>query len=290
MLSANSETPVVIGIGEILWDNLPSGRRLGGAPTNFAYHVHALGVPATVVTRIGDDPDGHEILSRVGALDLSTEFVQMDRSHPTGVVQVALDRDGTAIYTIRTGVAWDFLEWSESLDALANSISAVCFGTLGQRAQLSRTTIQRFVAATPTDCLRVCDINLRQHYYDADLLRQSLRLANVLKLNHEELPIVLELIGVDREDTEAAHRLRAAFDLTLVALTRGASGSILVSETESCEHPGVDIDLVDTVGAGDSFTAALVVGLLRGDSLPEINEAANVLAARVCGHAGAIPV
>lgn len=279
----------VVGIGEILWDLLPEGRQLGGAPTNFAYHTSAQGFPAVVVSAVGDDALGDDIRAQVAAWGVSTEFLAVLPDYPTGTVTVALDENGIPEYEIHTEVAWDQIAWTDSLAALAPTLRAVCFGTLGQRSPQSRATIQRFVAATAPECLRVCDINLRQQFYSHTLLRESLELANVLKLNHDELPIVAASVGLVGTQTELLSQLCEKFSLRLVALTRGSQGSLLVTPDSVSEHAGLSVKVVDTIGAGDSFTAALVAGLLRGDSLDRINEVANQTAAQVCQHAGGIP-
>jgi fructokinase len=279
----------VVGIGEILWDLLPAGRQLGGAPTNFAYHTNAQGFPAVVISAVGADALGRDICEQVAAWGMPTEFLTVLPSCPTGTVTVALDEKGVPEYEIHTGVAWDQIPWTASLGTLAPTLRAVCFGTLSQRSSESRATIQRFVAATAPECLRVCDINLRQQFYSDELLRESLMLANVLKLNHEELPIIAVRAGLTGTPTELLAQLCEKFDLRLVALTQGSQGSVLVTPEATSEFPGLSVEVIDTIGAGDAFTAALVAGLLRGDALDTINEAANQTAARVCQHAGAIP-
>lgn len=279
-----------VGIGEILWDMLPAGRQLGGATTNFAYHVNALGVPATAISAVGGDTLGDDIRAMVGGWDLSTEYLEVRPEYPTGTVTVSLDNHGIPTYEIHTEVAWDHLAWTGALEGLAPTLRAVCYGTLGQRSSESRATIQQFLQATALDCLKICDINLRQNFYSPELIRESLTLASVLKLNHEECPIIAEAVGIrGNGEQEILTQLCERFDLKLAALTRGSQGSLLVTPTEVSELPGIKVKVVDTIGAGDAFTAALVVGLLNGHSLEAINQAANQRAALVCQHAGAIP-
>jgi fructokinase len=288
----NVSSPQIVGIGEILWDMLPAGRRIGGAPANFAFHANARGASATVVSSVGNDALGHEIIESMTAWNLDSRYIAVQDAYPTGTVQVRVDADGIPTYEIKEEVAWDHIAWSRELEALAASVRAVCFGTLGQRAPESRATLRRFLETTQASCLRVCDINLRQSYFDADVLRDSLRRATILKLNHEELPVVARLLGLNAapETTETMlAEIRAGFDLDLVALTRGGAGSLLLTTGGLSDHPGCPVKVVDTVGAGDAFTAALVVGLLRGDALDTINVDANRAAAEVCSHAGAIP-
>ena len=281
--------PQVAGIGELLWDLLPEGRRIGGAPANFAYHVNASGVPATIVSCVGKDDLGKEIVNSIVDWKMDPRFVFELPDYPTGTVEVSLDKNGSPEYVINEEVAWDHPAWNDEIAILAGSIRAVCFGTLGQRAPASRTFIQLFVRKTSSSCLRVFDVNLRQSYYDADVIGESLELANVLKLNHEEAPVIARLLGFSSSPDKALSEIRKRFDLDLIALTKGGAGSSLLTGERVSEHPGLPIKVVDTVGAGDAFTASLVVGLLRGDDLETLNADSNRSAARVCGHSGAIP-
>jgi fructokinase len=281
--------PVILALGEILWDLLPSGKQLGGAPANFAYHAARLGADARVVSAVGDDALGREILARLRAQNLDTSLIRTDAVHPTGTVTVALDAAGRPSYTIHEGVAWDFLEATPTVLDLASRAACVCFGTLAQRGPTSRSAIGAILAATPPAALRILDINFRQHYYDREVVDASLGAATLLKINDDELPELLALLGTGGDD-------RAIFDayprLTLIALTRGGRGSALIPrDGPRDEHAGHPAEpLVDTVGAGDAFTAALAVGLLAGRPLAQINDAANCLAAYVCTRAGATPV
>jgi fructokinase len=285
---ANAEVEVV-GIGELLWDLLPGSRRMGGAPANFAFHTNIQGIAATVVSAVGDDAPGREIIARMAALNLDPRYLSVPCGYPTGSVHVRVDANGVPEYVIEEDVAWDHIAWTGDLATLAKSVRAVCFGTLGQRSSESRSTIRRFLDSTQPTCLRVCDINLRQSYFDADILRDSLCQANVLKLNHEELPVVARSLGIEGAPEAMLSTLRASFHLDLVALTLGGEGSALLTAERVSHHPGYPVEVVDTVGAGDAFTAALVVGLLRGHDLDTIHADANRAAARVCAHAGAIP-
>jgi fructokinase len=278
---------LVVGIGEILWDMLPEGRQLGGAPANFAFHVHAQGIPATVVSCVGQDALGEEIRERLAAWDMDTRYVEVLPDFPTGTVTVTLDAAGVPQYIIHEGVAWDQIRWREELGELAAKTRAVCFGSLGQRSAVSRETIQRFLREVPADCLRVFDINLRQSYFNEAILSASLASANVLKLNHEELPIVAALFSLNGSTQDILQSLLSRYSLDLIAVTRGGQGSLLITPDAISEHPGYPVKVVDTVGAGDAFTAVLVVGLLQGESLDAVNDKANRRAADVCSHAGA---
>ena len=281
-------TPVV-GIGEVLWDVFPGGRRLGGAPANFAFHARARGLEAVLVSGVGEDPLGAEIVREIEARALDSRWLSVQTNTPTGTVRVEVDAEGVPAYIITEDVAWDHLAWTDGLAALAGAARAVCYGTLGQRAPESRVAIRRFLAATAPDCLRVCDINLRAPFFDEEVVRDSLGLATVLKLNGDELPILAGCLGLDGAPLQVLSGIRAAFGLDLVALTRGSQGSLLFTAEQVSDHPGLPVAVVDTVGAGDAFTASLVAGLLRDDPLDAINGAANAAAARVCSHAGATP-
>ncbi len=261
----------VFALGEVVWDLLPSGPVLGGAPANFACHARALGADTTLVSRVGDDDLGREILRHFA--------VQVDAQRPTGTVTVEL-ANGQPHYTIHEGVAWDAIEPDERVRAA----DAVCFGSLAQRSRVSRTSIQQMVVATRSDALRVFDINLRQAFYSREVIEQSLTLANVLKLNDAELPVLEEMFALHGIESIAAR-----FDLRAVALTRGGAGSVLWADGERVEHPGIATTVRDTIGAGDSFTAALALGLLAGWPLGEIVQLASEVAAFVCTQAGATP-
>jgi fructokinase len=280
----------IVGLGEILWDLLPQGRQLGGAPANFAYISGLLGHRAIVASAIGADALGEELRKHLQQLKLDTSFLQVDREHPTGTVKVALDREGQPKYEIEKDVAWDFLHWTAEWRRLSEQADAICFGTLAQRVMLSRATIQAFLAASRADAIRIFDVNLRQNFFSAYVLAASLRLANVAKLNDAELPVVmrsLELAGDDEKSS--AECLRRAFGLSLVCVTRGCRGSLLVREGECDEHPGFTVRVQDLVGAGDAFTAALAHHLLRSSPLQTMNEAANRMGAWVASEAGATP-
>ena len=283
--------PVVVGIGEVLWDMLPGGKQLGGAPANFAYHANALGATGVVVSRVGDDEPGREILQRLAALGLDWTHVGIDAEHPTGTVDVRVDAAGVPEYVIHEPVAWDFLAVDGPLRRFARRADALCFGTLAQRHPTSSYAIRDFVGSTWTTCLRVCDINLRQSYFNVETVGMSLLMADVLKLNDAELPILARLLELDADGPEAARRLMARFPVRLVALTRGSGGSVLYEKGgRVSEHAGFRAEpLVDTVGAGDAFTAALVMGLLANRDLDRINAAANRMAAYVCTQPGATP-
>ncbi len=277
--------PVIIGIGEVLWDVLPAGKQLGGAPANFAYHARTLGADAYVVSRVGDDELGHEILRRLDALGVNRDHVTIDPDHPTGTVDVRLDERGVPSYVIREGVAWDFINPSPRLFELARRADAVCYGTLAQREPGNARAIGEFLSATRENCLRVFDVNFRQHYHETETVRRCLAGSNVLKLNEDEVAVLADYLPSPIELSEFPKKL----DLLAVALTRGPRGSVLHTKRGADEHPGVPARVADTVGAGDAFTAALVTGLLEGHDAARINDFANRLAAYVCSQPGATP-
>jgi fructokinase len=279
----------VLGIGEVLWDLLPSGRQMGGAPANFAYHARALGADGRVISRVGDDELGREILDRLEKLGVPTHSITVDSTHSTGTVTVHLAPDGQPCYTIHEGVAWDHLMPDAAVMKTVAEADAVCFGTLAQRCEPSRSTIRQIVAHSPATAVRVFDVNLRQDFYSRELLDASSRLANVVKLNDAELPIVSELLGLGGSQNEQMQALLDHYELRLVACTRGANGSALWDGTDWCEIPGTPTRVVDTIGAGDSFTAAITVGLLAGWDLEKLGKAANEIATYVCSCAGGTP-
>jgi fructokinase len=285
----------VIGVGEVLWDLLLTGPQLGGAPANFAYHAHALGAQAQDITRVGKDDYGREIIRRFHEMGLPETGVQIDDTVPTGTAKVALSGGGLAHFTIQENVAWDSMAVTDEAVAVARRADAICFGSLAQRCEASRNTIQYLVAATPPDALRVFDINMRQQFYSRDVVEKSFRLANVLKLNDDELPRLADMFRLTGSTEDQIGQLAQTFSLRLVSLTRGPNGSLLYqkdngdNEVRWSDCPSRPVKVVDTVGAGDSFTAAMVLGLLRKVDLDEINTIANEVARYVCSQPGATP-
>jgi len=283
----------VVGLGEVLWDLLPDGQQLGGAPANFAYHAAALGDRGIVASRVGADQLGDGICARLADLGLATHYLQRDPDRATVAVHVRLDGDGQPDFAITEDVAWDALAWTPEWAALAAEADAVCFGSLAQRAATSRQTVHRFLRDTRPGTVRLFDVNLRQSYYSPAVLDVSLRRATMVKLNDAELPHVMRLLGLevgeDEGDEATARRLLRAHDLRLVCLTRGAHGSLLVTDAETVTHPGYTVQVTDTVGAGDAFAAAVVHHWLRGALLEAIGDAANRLGAYVATQAGATP-
>jgi fructokinase len=322
---------LILGIGELLWDILPEGERLGGAPANFAVMASRLGNHAAILSRIGRDALGLRAVNRLNVDRLNadrsnsdrpnvarlkpapvdtallqpvnTEFLQIDPAHPTGRVTVSFSA-GEPQYTIHEPAAWDFLELSGEWVRLAQRADAICFGTLAQRNTASRQTIQTLAAETSSACVRVFDVNLRAPFFSSEIVHESLELTTVLKMNEEETPLLLSLLGLAKDPEPSqekaqirnselragAQTLLAEFpDLTLVAITRGGRGSVLVKRDEWNEHPGFPVQVADPVGAGDAFTAALVHYLLRGADLATLNRAGNRWGAWMASQTGAMP-
>jgi fructokinase len=273
----------IIGIGELLWDMLPSGKQLGGAPANFAYHTNGI-----LVSAIGNDELGKEILTKLDSLSLNKDYIHINNEKPTSTVSVELDEQGKPTYIIHENIAWDFIPNTAELMQLAKTADAVGFGSLAQRSAMSHNTIQAFLKATPTNTLRIFDINLRQSYYDKAIIESSLQLANILKINDEELPIVAEMLTLSGDDEIAIMKsLSNKYELNLIALTKGDKGSILYTKEQTSIHKGYPTTIEDTIGAGDSFTAALTMGLLKQHDLDKINDHANRVAAFICSQKGA---
>jgi fructokinase len=279
----------IAGIGEVLWDVFPDGEQFGGAPANFACHCRALGAQSYVISCIGDDARGERAVEFLQNHGVDTSALAVSDCYETGTVVVTLDSAGQPSYAIKEGVAWDHLPYSDNLDAIARELDAVCFGTLGQRDATSRETIQRFLAATPSRCLRVYDVNLRQSYWTEDVIRTSMTLANVVKLNDEELQVIAPMHDLEGSDETIIRSLLELYGLKLVALTRGSRGSLIITPDAVSEVAGVEVSIADTVGAGDAFTAAMVTGYLNSWSLEKTNLFANRVAAFVCSKIGAVP-
>lgn len=284
-----NNVPVVVGIGEVLWDLLPEGRRLGGAPANFAYHAAMQGVEAYAVSAVGDDVNGRELLVELRGKKLSTEYIAELPLQSTGTVTVKLD-DGMPSYIIHAPVAWDFIYWNDQLERLARQADAVCFGTLAQRGNVSAKTIRRFLDHTRPDCLKVFDVNLRQTFFSKDVIEASLRQCNLLKVSDEELPVVTELLGMYGADEVVISELTRRYNLKYVVLTRGKDGSVFYDGKNVIAIPAYDYGpKVDTVGCGDSFTATLTAGLLFGLIPEAVMRHASKIAGLVCASAGAMP-
>lgn len=290
------EPHLILGIGELLWDVLPEGPRLGGAPANFTVMAGRLGNHAAILSRIGRDDLGRKAVERLDPQPADTSFLQVDPAHETGRVTVAFE-DGQPHYIIHQPAAWDFAELSDEWVNLAERADAICFGSLAQRCLESRQTIQTLAAQTSSTCIRVFDVNLRAPFYSGEVIQESLELATVMKMNDAEVPLVMNLLGLPTGEgtpgdplRHGAERLLDEFPmLNMVAITRGGHGSLLVTRDEWNEHPGIPIQVADTIGAGDAFTAALTHYLLRGADLATLNEAGNRWGGWVASQSGAMP-
>jgi fructokinase len=291
---SSSRRNKVVALGEVLWDILPTGPRLGGASANMGVMSGRLGDHAILASRIGADVSGTEILDELRPFPIDTSYVQVDSTRPTGSVTVQITGDGEPSYVIHEDAAWDAFELTPSWQGLASTADAVCFGTLAQRTATSRATIQTFLSNTSKECLRVFDINLRQAYYSEDMIRWSLGCATVLKLNEEELQVLAALLGIPVASGEnglrsALDRLMFLFPLHLVCLTLGSRGSLISSHSSFYRHPGVATNIADTVGAGDAFLAAVTHYALQGASVREMSDAANAYGSWVASESAAIP-
>lgn len=279
--------PIVVGVGELLWDMLPSGKKAGGAPVNFVYHASCLGAEGYAISAVGNDELGREILEELDKNHIRHMVEKVP--YPTGTVQVDL-KDGIPTYTIKEGVAWDHIPLTSAAIDLVEKADAICFGTLAQRSRQSRETIQSISSFAPKDAYLLLDINLRQHYYTKELIEESLYLANVLKVNDEELVVLREMFGLEGPELEVAHWFMERYGLRMFVLTAGASHSTVYTKEETSTMPTAKVQVVDTVGAGDSFSGALITSLLQGKSLAEAHRFAVDTAAFVCSREGAWPV
>lgn len=277
------------GLGEVLWDVLPQGRKLGGAPANYAYFINALGGRGVVVSRVGQDALGDEALEQLRRFGLDTSCISRDPDHPTGTVLAELNATGHATYTFPDHVAWDFLELSPETMRLARSMRAVCFGSLAQRGACSRRAIHDYLDATPDDCLKVFDINLRGDFFGPGRIGDSLKIADVLKVSDEELPVLANLFSLAGTDVEQMAALRDTFGLHAVALTCGAQGSVLLLGESLSRQKGRVVRVADTIGAGDSYTASMTLGILAGWDADRVNARATEVSAFVCTRSGAMP-
>ena len=279
----------VIGIGELLFDVFPTGKKLGGAPVNFAYHVQQLGLESLAVSAIGKDPLGDEIMTLLEQKDIKGYVPRVDA--PTGTVQVSLDAEGVPTFTIMEDVAWDLIPFSEELGKEASRCSAICFGSLAQRSATSHETISRLVKLAPKDALIIFDINLRQHFYSKDLIEESLRECNILKINETEFELVMPLLGSKETDyRKGSEWLMKEYEINTVILTCGAEGSYIFADDFVSFEPTPKVEVADTVGAGDSFTAAFCASLLKGESMKDAHRKAVEVSAYVCTQTGAMPV
>lgn len=282
---------IVVGMGEALWDVLPEGKKIGGAPANFAYHVSQFGLPSCVVSAVGNDPLGNEIIENFTSKGLNQLIAEVP--YPTGTVQVEIDPAGVPQYEIKENVAWDNIPYTAQLESLARKTKAVCFGSLAQRNVVSRETINRFLDAMPQTegSLVVFDVNLRQGFYNKEILCNSMKHCNILKINDEELVTVSRMFGypgIDLQDK--CWILLGKYNLKMLILTCGINGSYVFTPGNVSFQPTPKVEVADTVGAGDSFTAAFISSILKGKSVAEAHSLAVRTSAYVCTKKGAMPI
>ena len=287
-MQSYKKRPIVVGIGELLWDMLPTGKKAGGAPINFVYHATQVGAKGYAISAIGDDELGAEILKELDAN--SIQYLIEKVPYPTGTVQVALQEGGIPTYAINERVAWDHLSPTANAIDLAEQADAICFGTLGQRSEQSRETIQAILSFAPEEAYRCFDINLRASYYTKELIEESLYLANVLKINNDELAVLRDLFHLKGTDKELAYWFIERYNLRMVVLTVGSEYSSIYTRTEESTLETPKVEVADTIGAGDAFAGALIISLLNGSALKEAHAFAVKTAAYVCTKEGAWPV
>lgn len=279
---------LVVGLGEVLWDMLPEGRKIGGAPVNFAYHAGQFGIDTMAVSAIGNDKLGEDTIAEMNGKHLNHIFPSVP--YPTGSVQVSLDEKGVPAYDIKENVAWDNIPFTNEIESVARSCRAVCFGSLAQRNAVSRNTIRKFIESTPSGCIRIFDINLRQNFYTSNVIRDSLELCNILKINDEEIMLVSSMFNYDSSNIENVCRtIMEDFSLEMVILTCGTKGSYIFTKGGVSFMPTPKVNVADTVGAGDSFTGSFCAAILRGLPVAEAHKKAVEVSAYVCTQNGAMP-
>jgi fructokinase len=282
----------VIGVGEILWDVFPNGKKLGGAPANFAYHISALGHNGIILSRIGNDNNGKEIIKHLKGLGLATKYIQIDNNKATGVVEVKIDNKNQPNYIIKENVAWDFMQWSEKFNLLIKTTDAICYGTLAQRDEVSKKTIVSLLEKMNKNTVKVYDINLRQSFFSKTIIDDALKLSDILKLNSDEINVLRELlnISIKYNEKDICKFLLDSYNLNLICLTKGEEGSILIDKQNYYHSPSYPYEVADRVGAGDAFAAAAVVNYLKGNPIDAISIQANKLASWVTSKSGGTPV
>lgn len=278
----------VVGLGEALWDVLPDGKKLGGAPANFAYHAGQFGLQTIAVSALGEDALSKETVQQLEEKKLNYEMPRVP--YPTGTVLVELDAEGIPTYDIKENVAWDNIPFSESIENIARHAQAVCFGSLAQRNVVSRETIYKFLDSTPSDCVKIFDINLRQQFYTKEVIQESLKRCNILKINDEELITIGRMFGYPGLDIEnKCFLILGKYNLDMLVLTCGVNGSYVFTPGKVSYQPTPKVEVADTVGAGDSFTGSFCAAILRGKTVEEAHQLAVRVSAYVCTQNGAMP-
>lgn len=284
----NTDKKYVVGLGEVLWDVLPEGKKLGGAPANFAYHAGQFGLDTMAVSALGEDKLADETIQQIEDKHLPYALPRVP--YPTGTVQVELDNEGIPTYNIKENVAWDNIPFTEDIRSIAENCRAVCWGSLAQRNIVSRTSIYKFLEATPDDCLKIFDINLRQNFYTKEVIQESVKRCNILKINDEELVLIGRLFGYPGLDIEnKCWLILGKYDLDMLVLTCGVNGSYVFSAGNMSYQETPKVTVADTVGAGDSFTGTFCAAILKGKSVEEAHKLAVKVSAYVCTQNGAMP-
>lgn len=288
-MNIDNRSIITTGIGEVVWDVMSVSKHMGGAPANFVYFTQLLGAEGYVVSAVGADESGYEMLKQVDKIGLNKSFIFLDNKHPTGEVSINTDSDRRPQYNIFKKAAWDFLPITPKLLGLSARSDVIYYGTLAQRSKHSHENIRIFIESTQPECLRVFDINLRQRFYSEAIILELLYLSNVVKISDEELPLISKMCSFSGSESEVLNHLIDRFGLQLIALTKGKFGSKLVTVDDESFYRAEHVNVVSTLGAGAAFTAALVMGTLKGLPLDIINERANRLAAFVCTQESATP-
>ena len=279
----------IVGLGEALWDVLPEGKKLGGAPANFAYHAAQFGLDTIAISALGEDKLAEETIEALNEHNLN--YLMPRVPYPTGTVQVTLTGDGIPTYDIKENVAWDNIPLTDEMLEIAKNARAVCFGSLAQRNVVSRENIHKFLDATPEDCVKIFDINLRQQFYTKEVIKESLKRCNILKINDEELVLIGRMFGYPGLDIEnKCWLILGKYNLDMLVLTCGTNGSYVFTPGQMSFQETPKVEVADTVGAGDSFTGSFVGSILNGKPVPEAHKTAVHVSAFVCTQNGAMPV
>ncbi len=280
---------LIIGLGEALWDMLPEGKKLGGAPANFAYHAGQFGLDTVAISALGEDKLADETIEALEQNGL--KYLMPRVPYATGTVQVTLSGNGIPSYEIKENVAWDNIPFNDEIKEAAKNCRAVCFGSLAQRNVVSRETIQKFLDATPEDCIKICDINLRQQFFSKEILEESFKRCNILKINDEELVVVTRMFGYQElDDAKICEKMVKEYNLQMLVLTCGTNGShVFTADGKHSFQPTPKVEVADTVGAGDSFTGSFCAAILNGKPVEEAHRIAVEVSAYVCTQNGAMP-
>lgn len=283
------EKKYVVGLGEALWDVLPEGKKLGGAPANFAFHAGQFGLNSIAVSALGEDNLAEETIQQLEEKNL--QYCMPRVPYPTGTVQVTLDNEGIPTYDIKENVAWDNIPFNDDVKAIAENTRAVCWGSLAQRNVVSRESIYKFLDATPKDCMKIFDINLRQNFYTKEVICESMKRCNILKINDEELVLIGRMFGYPGLDIEnKCWLILGKYNLDMLVLTCGTNGSYVFTPGSMSYQPTPKVEVADTVGAGDSFTGAFCASILAGKPVTEAHKLAVSVSAYVCTQNGAMPI